>query len=443
MVRQQDLLEAARAAVATARKHGAKHAAATASKQRDVSVDWRDGKLEKIHEATARGLAVELYVDGRFGVFSTSDLRPEALDAFLARSVAMTRMLEADPHRMLPEPAYYEGRSVADLELTDPALARLQPADRLKLAQAIEGAARQVRGAQAIISVTSSVSDTAHESARVASNGFEGRAAGTQVFLSGDVSVKDPSGRKPEEGHFAGGRFLGGLPAAAAIGREAAERAIGRIGAKKGTSGQMKVAVDARVAGRLLRFFLGAMTGASLQQKQSFLEGKLEQKVGSELLSCDDEPLLPRGLASRHYDAEGMTARKRPVLTGGVLRTYFIDTYYGRKLGMVPTTRSPSNLVFALGSKGRDALLSDMRDGFYVTSFIGGNSNGTTGDFSLGAGGFLVRKGAIAEPVAEMNVSGNHLQLWKHLVAIGNDPWPYSAARTPTMVFDGVAVAGT
>ncbi len=131
-----------------------------------------------------------------------------------------------------------------------------------------------------------------------------------------------------------------------------------------------------------------------------------------------------------------------PVLEAGVLKTYFIDTYYGKKLQMAPTTAGPSNLVWTLGDKDQAALLAAMKDGILVTGFIGGNSNGLTGDFSLGVQGFRVRGGKIAEPVGEMNISGNHLDLWKKLAAVGNDPYPYSSMKTPTLVFEGVQFAG-
>jgi PmbA protein len=132
-----------------------------------------------------------------------------------------------------------------------------------------------------------------------------------------------------------------------------------------------------------------------------------------------------------------------PVIEAGVLKNYYIDTYYGKKLQMAPTTGGPSNLVWTLGDKDQAALLAAMKDGILVTGFLGGNSNGLTGDFSLGVQGFRVRDGKIAEPVGEMNISGNHLDLWKKLAAVGNDPYPYSSMKTPTLVFEGVQFAGT
>ena len=125
-----------------------------------------------------------------------------------------------------------------------------------------------------------------------------------------------------------------------------------------------------------------------------------------------------------------------------MLRSYYVDVYYGRKLGLPPTTGGPSNLVLAPGKKDLAALLHDAGEGLFVTGFLGGNSNGTTGDFSFGIRGQMIEKGQLAEPFAEMNVSGNQQDLWTRLVAVGSDPFPFASVRSPALVFDGVQVAG-
>jgi PmbA protein len=437
-----EMLEVARAAAAAARKAGAQEAAAVASRARSVEVDWRDGKLEKVREATRRGLQLELYVDGCYAAVGTSDLRPEALERFVADAVATTRKLEKDPFRMLPEPGLYRGQAKVDLDLEDPGHAALTAARRRELAQAAEAAARSVPGAGAILSVTASFADALGEGFRVHTNGFEGARRATDFWVSAEVSVKDPDGRRPEDWDFAGGRHLSAVPESAEVGRGAARRALARVGSRKGESAPMTMVVDARAAGKLVGALMGPLSGAALQQKASCLEGKVGQQVGSALLDVHDDPLLVRGLGSRLFDTEGIAARRFPVFEKGALRNYYVDTYYGRKLGMPPTTRGASNLAWALGPKGRDGLVADAGEGVLVTGFLGGNSNGTTGDFSFGVHGFRIRGGKLAEPVSEMNVAGNHLELWKRLAAVGNDPYPYSATRSPTLVFEGVQFAG-
>jgi PmbA protein len=438
-----DLLEIARRTAALAQASGAKEAAVAAFRARHVEVSWRDGKLDKVSEATTRGVGLDLYVDGRYASVSTSDLRPEALERFVTDSVALARTLAPDPHRRLPDPELYQGQSEVDLDMEDRSYGTIDAGRRRAEAEIIEAAARSVDGAPAILSVTTSVSDSQGESALVHTNGFEGNRRATDFWIGAEVAVKDPDGRRPEEFASSGARHRADLETPETVGRRAGERAVARIGTRKGESAVITLAVDSRASGRLVGSIFGPLSAASIQQKRSFMEGKVGAAVGSPLLDVRDEPLLPRGLGSRRYDGEGIASRPFKVFDQGVLRNLYVDTYYGRKLGLPPTTARSSNLAWTLGERSPAELLADLGDGILVTGFLGGNSNGTTGDFSLGVRGFRVRGGKLAEPIGEMNVSGNHLELWKRLAAVGNDPYRYSPMRTPTLVFEGVQIAGT
>ncbi len=437
-----DLGEIARQAVALARRAGAREVAAGAYRSRQVDVEWRDGRVESATEATTRGLGLELYVDGRYSAVSTSDLRPEAVERFVRDAVALARTLAPDPHRALPGPELYRGRAEVDLQLEDPGYGRLDAAERRRLAEEAEAGAREVPGAEAILSVTAGFGDSFNEYWRVHSDGFEGSRRSTDFRVSAGVTVKDRDGRRPEDWDWAGVRHFADLPVPGNVGRRAAERALGRIGARKGGSAVMPMAVEPRAGGRLVAALLTPLAGSALQQKRSFLEGKLGQVVGSERLDVADDPLVPRGLGSRSFDGEGIAAKRFSIFEKGVARHCYVDAYYGRKLGMPPTTGRMSNLAWRLGTEGRSTILEAMGEGILVTGFLGGNSNSTTGDFSFGVQGFRVGSGRLCEPVSEMNVSGNHLDLWKHLVKVGDDPYPYSPLRTPTLVFDGAQFAG-
>jgi PmbA protein len=439
----QDMLAIAQSAIAMAKTAGAKDAGARAYRVRDVSLDYRDGKVEKISESTTRGVNIQLYVDGRYSSVSTSDLRPDALKTFITDSVALTKSIAADPFRMLPDPALYKGQASVDLQLEDPKYSGVSADEGRRVAKVMHDAARAVKGNEALTSVGTSFSSNLVENWMVTSNGFSGSSRGTSFFLSAGISAKDVDGRRPEEYDYAGSRFWSGVPDAAAIGSRAAQRTLNRLGAKKGASSEMTVMVDNRAAGRLVGFLGQAMTGAALQQKRSFLEGKLGQQVVSPLVTIVDDPLLVKAFGSRKFDNEGMAAKQRTMIENGVLKSYYIDTYYGRKLKMDPTTGGTSNLTWKLGEKSQQALMADVKNGLLITGFIGGNSNSGTGDFSVGVVGFMIRDGVVAEPVGEMNLSGNHLEFWKKVVAVGNDPFPYSSQRTPTLVFENVSVAGT
>jgi PmbA protein len=435
----------ARQAVELAQRHGAQQSAASTSAVREVEVAWRDGQLERMTEAVSRGLGIELFVDGRYASVSTSDLRPEALQAFVADAVAMTRALTPDRHRHLPDPSLYPHTDeLGDdpLELYDPAYATLTAVTRRAQAEAIEAAVRSHADADRILSVTASVSDTLSESFRCDSQGFEGHRRGTAYWRSAEVSVQDPDGRRPEEGEYNGARHLSDVLDPAEVGRRAVERALRRIGASKPKTAQTAVLVQARAAGRLVSSLLGPLSGAALQQQRSFYEGREGTQLGSPLLQIVDDPLVPRGLGSRRFDAEGIASRPLVLFDSGVPHHVYIDTYYGSKLGRAPTTGRMSNLAWQLGDRDLDALIGSLTDGVLVTGFVGGNSNPTTGDFSLGIQGFAIRNGKLDGPLGEMNLSGSHLDLWQRLTAVGNDPNLCSPMRTPSLLFGDVQIAG-
>ncbi|MEN8222950.1 MAG: metallopeptidase TldD-related protein, partial [Acidobacteriota bacterium] len=214
------------------------------------------------------------------------------------------------------------------------------------------------------------------------------------------------------------------------------------IGQSKIESGQFDMLIENRSVGRILYALYGPMSASAIQQRRSFLDGKLGEKVGSEKLTLIDDPFIPGGLGSRSFDSEGISSKKRTIIEKGILKQYYIDSYYGKKLGMTPNSGSSSNLVFELGEKGLEEMVKKIDKGILVTNFIGGNSNPTTGDFSYGIMGLLIEKGNIVKPVNEMNITGNITKLWEKLIEVGNDPYPYSTWRTPSVHFSDIHFSG-
>ncbi len=427
-------------AVEYATKRGADEAAATVRKGRSISVQYRDGDLELLREAQSSALSIFLFVDNRYSSHSTCDLRPTTLDGFIDHAIELTRLLGQDPCRRLADPKLYEGRPDDDLEIWDPAYQDLDPERRKALAREAEAVARANEGP--IISATGSYTDQQSVMTRVHSNGFSGAQRGTQFWVGAEVSVRDAGERRPEDWHFAGSRRISMLPSPAEVGSQAAKRAVARMGQKKLSSGETRVLVDSRAAGRLVGALVGAMSGAALQQKRSFLLDRLGQRIASPLLTLIDDPLLPGGFGSRHFDSDGISSRRRRLIGEGVLEEYLLDVYYALKLGAEPTGGGTSNLVFSGGEHDVAGLAKEMGSGIYVTGILGGNTDGTTGDFSHGIVGFEVSGGSIKGPVGEMNITGTHADLWDRLIAVGNDPYPYSANRVPSLLFDSVAVSG-
>jgi PmbA protein len=442
MSERGELERTARTAVDGALARGVKGVRAVAYRGRNVQVTYRKGRPDKIQESTRRSLTLHLYLDGRYTACESNDLRPAALESFLDSAVALARAMTPDPFRVMPDPALYEGREERDLGLFDPAVAAVAPAERNAAAAAVERATLDAAG-ERVLSVEASWEDEEAEVFQLHSNGFEGGQRGSQFWVSAEASLRDEGDKRPSGWDMAGSRRRDGLPDPAGVGRGCAERAALRLGAGKASTRKAPMIVENRTVGRLLGHVLGAVSGRAVQQKRSFLADRLGQGVGSGLLDLVDDPFLPGGFGSRLFDGEGIAAKRMPVFERGVLRTFYIDTYYGKKLGMAPTTGSSSNLILAPGTKRLDQLMAEVGDGVLVRGFIGGNTNPVTGDFSLGVYGTLIEKGRPGAAVAEMNISGNHLELWQGLKAVGSDVWQYSKLRTPSLVFDNVQFAGS
>ena len=354
--------------------------------------------------------------------------------------MALTRHLQPDPDRRIPDPVLYEGRATLDLDLVDPTILGLTRRQRTAWCAELEG---EARADESVVSVTSQIHDVHAQSARASSNGFRGTESSTVASYGTAVTIREGETRRPEDHWFVAGTHLDGLPERKAVGAEALRRVLSRRGAGKVSSRRTTMLVHPEAAAMLVSRILGAMTAGAVQQRRSFLAEKRGELIASPVLSITDDPLRPRALGSGLYDGEGIAAKPRVLIQDGVLETFYVDTYYGRKLGWEPTTGSPSNLVLAQGDKDLDALVADTTDAILVTSWIGGNANLTSGDFSFGVLGHVVKDGQLAEPISEMNMTGNYLDLFQRLVAAGNDPVPWYPCLAPTLVFEDVQFSGS
>ena len=254
--------------------------------------------------------------------------------------------------------------------------------------------------------------------------------------------MRDQGDKRAEDGFYAGGAHVEDLPNPEDVGAKALARTVSRLGSEKGPTNRASMVVDARAAASLISRLLRPANARSVQQDRSFWTSLIGEQAFSRALTIVDNPLIVRGLASRRYDNEGISSTALPLVEQGVVRNIYVDTYYGRKGDMAPTTGSPSNRVVMPGDKKLAELLSQVGDGVYVTSWLGGNADGTTGDFSLGLRGHMIENGEIGRPVGEMNVTGNLRDLFSRLELVGNDPYPYSSTLAPSLVFSDVDFSG-
>lgn len=403
------------------------------------SFEYRNVQLDKLHQSTENKLYIELFVDGKYGAFSTNRLEKHEIEKLIKEGIASTRFLAKDVCRQLPDyERYYYGKG-DELEQYDDSFLSIGVNSKIEL---LRNSVEEVYGKVAqVISVTAGYEDSRNAEYMIASNGFEGYSQDSSFSISSEVCLKTETDARPESYWYDTTLFWNDLQKEG-ITQKAFERAKGKIGQSKINSGRYLMLLDNTQAARMASPLISAMMGSALQQKNSFLIDKLGEQIVSPLVNLTDTPHLPHAFGARWYDGEGVATDRRKIFENGVLSTYFIDTYNSLKMNVIPTVSSPSVLKFELGNTDFDGLMQQMDNGIWVTGFNGGNTNPTTGDFSMGIEGFWVKNGQIVSPVGEMNITGNILDVWKRLIAIGDDPRNNSPWRIPSLLFEGVSFNG-
>lgn len=420
-------------------KNGCQAARVTLYNSASNSFEIRDMKMDRLQQASENSLVIHLFVDGRFGSFSTNRLDKNELEKFIRNGIESTRFLAEDKARTLPETSFYYKGGQPDLQLFDKNIDSIQTDDKIALAKSV---CNEMMGKDSrIISTNSSYSDEMDFTYMVASNGFEGESSGSSFSLSASISIKGDGDARPESYWYDSSLYYDAL-IKEGIGKKALERVLRKLGQKKTNSGKYKMVVDNMNSSRLLSPVIDALYGSSIQQKNSFLLDKQDQKVFGEKMTLTDEPHLAKTPGARYFDNEGVATKQIPVIENGILKNYYISTYIANKMGIKQTISSPSVLTMKMSDKNVDTLISSVDKGILVTGFNGGNCNSSTGDFSYGIEGFLIENGKQTQPVSEMNVTGNMITLWNNLMEVGNDPRSFSSWLIPSLLFDGVDFSG-
>jgi len=438
--------ERAQALVDRARKAGADAADAVYAADASESVSVRLGKLEDVERSESEHIGLRVFLGRRSATIGSSDLSDAALAELATRALAMAQGAPEDPYAGLaPEELLRKGPLV-DLDLSDPD--EPSPRDLRQQAEEAEDAARAVSG------VTNSEGGAASSGAAVmalaTSHGFVGGYAGTSRSVSASVVAGEGATMQRD---YAGrmARHSADLLAPAELGRHAGERAVARLNPGRLKSGPMPVVLDPRVGGSMLGHLLGAMSGAAIARKASFLLGRLDEVLFDTSVMIVDDPLRARGLRSRPFDGEGLPVAPRDLVRDGRITGWLADCATARQLSIAPTGNagrgggspgiSPSNLHMAAGTASVADLLADIEDGVFITEMIGSGVNGVTGDYSRGAAGFRIEKGEITSPVAEFTVAGNLLDMFKAIIPADDLEW-HRSINVPTMRIDGLMIAG-
>ncbi len=446
---ESTLFDLAQGLLDAARRAGAEASDALVVAERSVAVDWREGALEHFERAEEIALGLRVFVGHRHATVAASDQRAETLRTLAERAVAMARDAPEDPFAGLAAPEQLSPRrDAAGLELADSAG---EPAPEWLMDQAAkaEAAGLAVKGVARTDGAAAAWGY--RRVVLVASNGFAGGYATTSASISATMITS--SGATMERDWAAETRvFRADLPDAAEIGALAGARAAARAGARKAPSGRFPVVFDERVAASLIGHLLAAINGQAVARGASWLCESLERQILPRGLSLVEEPLRVRGLASRPFDDEGLPTKTRTFVEDGMLKSFVLDLASARKLGLAPTgnaSRSVSgppspgttNLTLTAGTESREDLLRAMGRGFLVTHFLGATINPTTGDYSRGAAGFWIDGGEIAYPVHEVTLAGKLREILQNVVP-ANDARPWARARVPSLLVEGLTLAG-
>ncbi len=434
-------LELADFCLETAKKKGAAKARVTFSLNTEDLIATLNGEIDRITHCSDCSVSLSLFVDGRFGSFSTNRLDRPSLEDFIGKSVNMTRMLEPDRFRDLPDPSRTEKGAVTgdELKLFDSEYLRMTPQRRKEIALKCS-----VFPSDGLVSEEGEYSDSIFETYVADTNGLKCLHRETSFDYGVELTVEDADGDK-YSGYWwtADSHYDGFHPEE--CGRKALENARARIGENAVESGKYNMVIDSEVSSKVVSPILKAINAYSLQQKNSFLTDSLGKKVFPEGMTLIDDSRLEGQTGSKLFDSEGVSTVSDTVIDKGVISKYFVNTYMSGKTGMAATVEEatrPHLLPWPEKGLCRDDILRICGDGILVTEFNGGNSNSATGNFSYGIEGFLFKDGKIVQPVNGMLVTGNFISLWNSLIACGDDNRSCKSKLIPTLAFSNVDFSG-
>jgi PmbA protein len=422
-----------------ATQQGASAAEAGLSQENGLSVSVRLGDVETIEHHCDQGLGITVYFGQRKGSASTTDLSPASIKETVSAACSIARYTSADDYAGLPDPALQQTQ-FPDLDVYHPW--QLGADQAIALAIECETAAR---GFHPEISNSEGASVNSHQGVRVLGNtqGFLQGYASTRHSLS--CSVLAQRGDSMQRDYwYTVARNAALLESALSVGQKAGERTVRRLGARSLSTRQCPVLYSAEIASGLLGSFIGAISGGNLYRKSSFLLDALDTQIFPDFVHIYEQPYLIGALGSAAYDGEGVATQTRDLVSDGILRGYVLSTYSARKLGLQSTGNAGGvhNLSITPNSGDFTAMLKLLDTGLLVTELMGQGVNMVTGDYSRGAAGFWVENGVIQYPVEEITIAGNLKDMFKQIVAIGNDIDYRGNVRTGSILLEKMAIAG-
>ncbi len=443
---QSALSELAQRLVAAAKRAGADAADAVAVRGVSQGVEVRDGKVEESERSEGDDVGLRVFVGKRQAVVSTSDVSGDNVAKLAERAVAMAKVAPDDEFIGLADPSLL-ARNFPDLDLLDPeapSVAALE--QRAREAEAVGLSVKGVTksgGASASAGIGGMV--------LVTSTGFHGSYLRSSQGISMMAIAGEGTGMERDY-DFTSAIHASDLASPDSVGRRAGERTVARINSRKVATCKVPVVFDPRVAGSLVGHLVGAANGASIARKTSFLKDRLGDRLFDSSIRIIDDPLRVRGLRSQSFDAEGVAVKRLAIIDDGILTSWLLDSATARELGMTTTghahrgvSSSPSpgayNLHLEAGQQSPAELMSDIKEGFYVTDLIGSGVNGVTGDYSRGAAGFWIENGELTYAVSEVTIAGHLFDIFKSMIPANDLEFKYGV-NAPTVRIEGLTIAG-
>jgi PmbA protein len=451
-----DLESLAADVVAQAMKAGATDAEAVAREGDEFSVTVRMGEVETLKESGSRALGLRVFSGKHSASTSTSDLTPDGIRQLVSGAMALVKVTEEDPLNGLPETGEF-GAIEQDQHLFFEDVYSLPGPERIEWARRCEAAAM---AADPRITNSDGGNFDAATGRKVLANsrGFLGSYRTSYAGVSAAPLAVDANGAMQRDGWWSSARRFALLESPESVGKEAARRTVRRLGARRVPTQQVPIVFAPEVARTLIGSVFEAAAGDAIWRHASFLAGKLGETIGDASLTIvdDNNMLLPSGVGgfgTSPFDGEGLPSRRTVVVEKGILRTYLLNTYAARKLGMRSTHNAArglagtpgigcGNLYLEPGTHSPEEIIGDVKVGLYVTSLMGFGTNIVTGDYSRGATGLWIESGQLTHAVEEITIAGNLGEMLRNVTAIGNDLVFRSSLASPTIRIDGMTIAG-
>jgi PmbA protein len=408
-----------------------------------LSISLYNEQVDRIHSSDDSSLDMNLFVDGRYGTYSTNRLEDAELRPFIERAVELTRSLEVDEARSLVDISRCYNGGGEDLSLFDDMIESVTPQHGIEIAkevadEIINGGCEKLQSCECEFGLVSA------QIQLLDSNGFSAETKESIYTISASCSLLDDDGSRPESFWYEGSIRFDDLKYKG-CGEIALARGMRSLNPRRLAPGCYNIVLERSVSSRFVAPIMNALSGENLYQKSSFLRDSLDKMVFPEGLTIVDRPHLKGAMGARYFDSEGIATVDSSIIEKGVVSKYFIGSYYSHKMGIDMTINSPSVVMMEPygienGHSGESDILKKLGSGILITDFNGGNCNGTTGDFSYGIEGFLVKKGLIVKPISGMLMTGNMLELWSNLVDTSNDPLGYTTRKVPSLMFVDVVV---